>query len=114
LDKKYPRSRFAWQWFWLFPALKPCRHPRTGEIVRWRCHEANVQRAVKAAAVKCGLDGLITPHVLRHAYATHAMRQGAFVRDVQQAMGHVSLETTMGYLHSGPERVPSPLDAIYA
>jgi site-specific recombinase XerD len=112
LEKKYPRSRFAWQWFWLFPSLKPCLHPRTGELVRWRCHEANVQRAVKAAAVKSGLNGLVTPHVLRHAYATHAMRQGAFVRDVQEVMGHVSLETTMGYLHAETERVASPLDAL--
>ncbi|HEY4281465.1 MAG TPA: integron integrase [Chthoniobacterales bacterium] len=112
LSKKYPGAPFARQWFWVIPALKTCRHPRTGETVRWRCHEANVQRAVKDAARKCGLDGLVTPHVLRHAYATHAMQRGAFVRDVQSAMGHVSLETTMGYLHTEIGRVPSPLDAI--
>jgi integron integrase len=111
LEKKYPDARFAWQWFWVFPALKTCSHPRTGEIVRWRCHEANVQRAVKDAARQCGLDSLVTPHVLRHAYATHAMQRGAFVRDVQSVMGHVSLETTMGYLHAENGRVPSPLDA---
>ena len=71
-----------------------------------------MQRAVKEAARKCGLDSLVTPHVLRHAYATHAMQRGAFVRDVQSALGHVSLETTMGYLHAEAGRVPSPLDAI--
>ena len=112
LARKYPRAAFSWQWYWLFPAHSTCADPRTGEKVRWRCHQANVQRAVKAAAVRCGLDGLVTPHVLRHAYATHAMRQGAYVRDVQVIMGHSSLETTMGYLHTEAGRVKSPLDNL--
>lgn len=109
LAQKYPEAAFAWQWYWLFPSAWPCLHPRTGEQVRWRCHEANVQRCVKEAARKHGLNGLVTPHSLRHAYATHAMQRGAFVRDVQCALGHVSLETTMGYLHSEAKRVESPL-----
>jgi integron integrase len=114
LDKKYPSSRFAWQWYWIFPSSSTCRHPRTGETVRWRCHEANVQRCVKAAASECDLGGVVTPHCLRHAYATHAMQQGAFVRDVQLSMGHVSLETTMGYLHAESGRVASPLETLSA
>ena len=73
-----------------------------------------MQRAVKAAAIRCGLDGAVTPHVLRHAYATHAMQQGAYVRDVQVAMGHSSLETTMAYLHTEAGRVESPLECLPA
>ena len=114
LARKYPRAPFAWQWFWLFPASTPCLHPRTGETVLWRMHECNVQRAVKAAAARAGLEGSVTPHVLRHAYATHAMQQGAFVRDVQELMGHAHLETTMGYLHAEVSRVTSPLDLLPA
>lgn len=110
LARKYPKAPFAWQWFWLFPAHRPCRHPRTGETVLWRMHECNVQRAVKAAAQRSGLEAVVTPHVLRHAYATHAMQQGAFVRDVQEVMGHANLETSMGYLHAESSRVRSPLD----
>ena len=112
LARKYPGAAMSWQWYWLFPAHSRCASPRTGEKVRWRCHEANVQRAVKAAAVRCGLDGLVTPHVLRHAYATHAMRQGAYVRDVQVVMGHASLETTIRYLHTEAGRVTSPLENL--
>ena len=112
LAQKYPRSAFAWQWYWLFPAHQGCKHPRTGERVRWRMHEVNVQRCVKAAAQKAGLEGTVTPHHLRHAYATHAMQQGAYVRDVQVAMGHAHLETTMGYLTPEVARVVSPLEAI--
>jgi site-specific recombinase XerD len=109
LARKYPAAGRSWEWFWLFPARGTCRHPRTGELVRWRCHEANAQRALRNAADRCGVGG-ITPHHLRHAYATHALEGGSSVRDVQAALGHSSLETTMGYLHPEPSRVRSPLE----
>lgn len=73
-------------------------------------HEANVQRCVKAAARQHGL--CITPHYLRHAFATHALRQGANVRDVQDALGHAQLNTTMGYLAADQRGVNSPLDVM--
>lgn len=111
LAKKYPSAPFAIQWAFLFPSHRPVAHPRTRQIVRWHCHEANVQRCVRTAARKAGLECAITPHCLRHSYATHAMQGGAFVRDVQVVMGHASLETTMGYLHAETGRVASPLDA---
>lgn len=114
LARKYPKAPHAWQWFWLFPSHAPCRHPRTGEIVRWRMHEANVQRGVKLAAEKLGLDGLATPHVLRHCCATHILDAGGNVRDVQSLLGHSSLETTMIYVHGDGERVRSPLDTLPA
>jgi site-specific recombinase XerD len=110
MAEKARGNAMAWSWAFVFPAHAPCRHPRTGEAVRWRCHECNVQRAVKAAAAKVGLAGLITPHNLRHAYATHVIDSGASVRDVQSALGHKSLETTQGYVHPDGLRVHSPLD----
>lgn len=112
LARKYPKSPHAWQWFWLFPSHSPCCHPRTGETVRYRMHEANVQRGVKHAAEKLGLDGLATPHVLRHCCATHILDAGGNVRDVQDLLGHASLNTTMIYLHGDGERVQSPLTAL--
>lgn len=112
LAKKYPQAQFAWQWAWVFPSNITCRHPRTGEIVRYRMHEANVQRAVKTVARAQGM--MITPHYLRHAFATHAMRQGANVRDVQDALGHAQLNTTMIYLSADQRGVNSPLDVMEA
>lgn len=114
LGFKYPKAAKSWAWYWLFPAHRPCKHPRSGEVVRWRVHESNVQKAVRWAARKCNLEGAVTPHVLRHAYATHVMQQGAYVRDVQVLLGHNSLETTMQYLHTEAGRVQSPLESLTA
>ena len=112
LARKYPKAPHAWTWFWLFPAHGACKHPRTGEPVRWRMHEVNVQRSVKKAAAALGLDGLATPHVLRHCCATHILDAGGNVRDVQDLLGHARLNTTMIYVHGDGERVRSPLEAV--
>ena len=108
LAVKFPRAQSDWNWAWLFPATHPCMDPRTRKLVRWRLHEVNVQRAVRKACRTTGL--LILPHELRHAYATHCLNRGTNPRAIQEAMGHKSLETTMGYLHAEALSVASPLD----
>ena len=110
LARKSPRLARTEAWAWVFPAHAPMAHLLTGERVRWRMHEVNVQRAVRAAAEKAGLAGRVTPHVLRHCYATHAHEAGAPVRNLQEAMGHTQMETTMRYLTPSADGVRSPLD----
>ena len=110
LAKKYPAYQFSWGWAWLFPGHNTCRDPRSGLIVRYRMHEANVQRAVKLASLKLGIS--VLPHELRHGYASHCLERGTNPRAIQQAMGHSSLETTMGYLHAEALSVHSPLDTL--
>ena len=112
LRRKYPEYQFSWPWAWLFPAHHTCRDPRTGLIVRYRMHEANVQHAVKQARRQLGIS--VLPHELRHGYATHCLERGTNPRAIQQAMGHKSLETTMGYLHAESLSVRSPLDILEA
>jgi site-specific recombinase XerD len=72
------------------------------------------QWAVRAAAMKVGLAGKATPHVLRHSYATHAHRAGAAARDLQEVLGHrqLALETTMRYLAADAGRLRSPLEGL--
>jgi site-specific recombinase XerD len=77
---------------------------------RYRMHESNVQKAVKEARRKLGIS--VLPHELRHGYATHSMNNGVSPRAIQLAMGHNSLETTMGYLHAESLSVQSPLESI--
>jgi len=109
LAAKYPEYQFAWPWAWLFPQHWPCKHPHTGKLVRYRMHEANVQRAIKEARRKLGI--MVLPHELRHAYATHTLDRGVNVKALQQAMGHVDVNTTMGYCHAEACSVKSPLDS---
>jgi integrase len=112
IEKKYPRARFDPGWAWLFPMHKPVKHERTGVLVRWRMHEVNVQRAVRCAVAKAGLECRVTPHVLRHTFATHAHGAGVAARDLQAVLGHTKLETTMRYLKASPAAVRSPLDSL--
>jgi site-specific recombinase XerD len=112
LGTKYKNAGFEWSWWWLFPMEKSCCDPRTSERVWWHCLPTGVQKALGKAARKTGLGGSISPHHLRHAWATHAHDAGASVRDLQEILGHKSLETTMIYVHPEIERVSSPLQAL--
>lgn len=110
LARKYPSAPREWAWFWLFPAPGFCEHPRQpGLIVRWRLHEMSLQRAIAHARRKSGVATRITPHVLRHGFATHSPDDP---RTIQAVMGHKYLETTMGYIHREAMSAGNPLDSL--
>jgi integrase len=111
LGYKYPVAPYSWQWFWIFPAPGHCRDPLTDQIVRFHLLHDALQRAVHEASVAAGLDHLITPHVLRHAYATHSREP---IETLKELMGHWSIETTAGYRHSTVTRASNPLDDLLA
>jgi integron integrase len=107
LGKKYPSAAFTWQWFWLFPAPGHCADPRSGERVRYHLLYDSLQRAVHEASLRAGLESLISPHILRHAYATHSREA---IEALRQLMGHSSIETTAEYRHPVVESATNPLD----
>lgn len=112
---KNPSATRQLAWFWIFPAANPCADPddETGKsLVWWHCLDTGVQKAMREACTRAKLSGVITPHHLRHAWATHAIDAGANIRDVQEILGHKSLETTMQYVHAEIERVASPLETL--
>ena len=109
LKKKYPSAGLTWQWFWVFPAPDHCDDPRSGERVRFHLLHDSVQRAVHDASVKAGLGYLISPHILRHGYATHSREA---IEALRQLMGHNSIETTAGYRHPVVEQASNPLDDL--
>lgn len=109
LGKKWPKAPFSEGWFWLFPAEGYCVHRRNGQTFRWRLHHGSVQRAARRAATAIGMDGLITPHCLRHAFATHALQKGNSIKAIADWMGHENINTTAGYIHAHLDEVSPPI-----
>ena len=107
---KYPAWQFETRWHFLFPSPKPCQHPRTGQLVRWCVGPEVIQRAVRAAAGRAGVAGVVTPHCLRHSFCSHLLDSGKSMRRVQEAMGHSDIRTTAGYARKECLDLRSPLD----
>jgi integrase/recombinase XerD len=73
----------------LFPGNDPTRP----------LNSSTVQRAFRRAVMDAGLRKHVTPHVLRHTYATHMLELGTDIHTVQMLLGHASIQNTLRYLH---------------
>ena len=94
-----PKSR------WLFPGRDPKQH----------ISRESVADAMRKAAVEAGISKRVTPHALRHSFATHLLETGTDIRTIQVLLGHSSIRTTERYTHVSKAhvgRVKSPLDLL--
>jgi integrase/recombinase XerD len=94
---------------WLFP----------GTVHNWRADKPITKRvlwnAVVLAAERADLHKRVSPHLIRHSYATHLLESGADLRTIQLLLGHVNIRHTALYLHLSQKHlqaVANPLDAL--
>jgi site-specific recombinase XerD len=89
----------------LFPGTKGACH----------LHPGTVQRMLQTVVTTCGFSKRVTPHVLRHCFATHLLEAGTDVRTIQQLLGHASIRTTARYTQISTRQIGqtrSPLDRL--
>ena len=65
----------------------------------------NFQRVLEKIRIKLGLDKTLTPHALRHSFATHLLEEGAEIRTIQKLMGHKSIQSTQRYTQVTEEQL---------
>jgi integrase/recombinase XerD len=89
---------------WLFPS-----RGRVGHLTRQRAGQL-----LKELAAKAGLDpAKLSPHVLRHAFASHLLDHGADLRSVQQMLGHADIATTQIYTHVQTDRLRKLVESAH-
>ena len=114
LARKYPNADKEWGWQWVFPASTRYMDDKDNIWRRHHLHESCIQKAVKQAARRAGINKRVGCHTFRHSFATHLMEAGYDIRTVQELLGHKDVKTTMIYTHvlnKGGLGVKSPLDA---
>jgi len=115
IENRSPMAGLKWEWQWVWPSRRLSVDPR-GELIR-RHHiiDRTYGRKLVEVGKKAGINKIITPHVLRHSFATHLLEDGIDIRTVQDLLGHKSVETTQIYTHVMKKPglgLVSPLDRL--
>jgi integrase/recombinase XerD len=104
--------RVYWRWMkprsYLFPSrnYRDCERPITGKAVWHNCTDA---------AKRAGIRKRVSPHLIRHSWATHLLEAGTDLRTIQMLLGHEDLEVTARYLHLSQQhlhQIVNPIEGL--
>ena len=115
LEHKWPKAGEAWEWQWFWPSRELMNDPDSGLRRRHHVLDQTFQHFVRQGARQAKLNKKVTPHVLRHSFATHLLEHGTDIRTVQELLGHEEVTTTQIYTHVMRKPglgVKSPLDRL--
>jgi integron integrase len=114
LARKLGNGARSLAWQFLFPSAVERYDGGTRHWVRWHAAPTGLQRAFREAVLRVGDLPHATVHTLRHCFATHLLASGTNLREIQELMGHSSVETTMIYTHVGEvhKNVKTPLELL--
>ena len=98
-----------------FDLYKPIYWLFEGQDMKLSYSERSIQNVVKKAVKKAAINKKVTPHTLRHCFATHLLDDGTDVRYIQELLGHSDIKTTLIYTHVTNHKlsmIESPLDRL--